>query len=217
MTLNDKQFKDKLKKNDAKAVFFFEGHKYLEESNKHIRPFERLSFETNKELMIAVEEFSKLYPSKYTAYVGSTEKAIRVNGDVMKIDLSQKEIIGDKVHNAVVMNEAQIIEKITEQLQKEQAARVVERELKIANNTIEAQRLTSEKIAMVFNEFLTIIMNKFNVSAVMQGSKEAEETTGNIKTAVAFLRKNLGDQNIIKLVGKIQENPALIVTIKSFL
>lgn len=224
LILNDKQFKDLVKKKRSKAIYFFEGHGQLDPANKYERPIERMICDSNEALLKELAEWSDTYPGKFTCYIHTTENAIRTHGNVMRVDLSIKERkeSNPETATAVVLNRAEIEQEIRAKLKLETETAIVKKQLELAEMKLKEQEKIAGKLALVGYKFVEQLQAN-SVAASMQGLQpgggpESEtQTESNIDDSIEFLREKLGDKTLIILASKINKNPDLAGTIKNMI
>jgi len=213
LVLNYKQFVDKLKKNDSKFIRFFDGHEPVKDSAGNLRNhFDKLSSTSTDTLLKEVKAFADLYPAKFSAYAFTTDKAITTNGDLLHIDLSQRE---NKVAApAAQVDEAAIIARVTKQITDQAEANLTKQKLELAEARLAQLDNASERIALIGLKFADLFANG---SPVMQGSEDEPEGDAksemSIKDAIHLLRTSFGDKTLIKLA----QDPKSIEKLKLFL
>lgn len=221
--LNLKQFIHLITKKKAKAVYFFEGLEIEDINEASTRPFAGMDCSSTEDLLTEVKEFSKIYPTKFTCYVSTAKNAIRTNGDKLHVDLA---MLGEEAVKAVpitpsenvkILNEADIIARVTADITAKADATLTKQKLELADAKLAQLDNASEKLALVglkFMELLTV-----GGQPAMQGTEGTETTEGEmtIEDAIHILRTQFGDKTLIILAKKCEADDKFAPKLKTFL
>jgi len=225
MILDTTQFLDYIERKESKAVHFYEGHSDLNE-----RPFERMAFESNKELLAELKIFASSYPDKFTVFCHTTKGAVTSNGYTMKVDLrniAQAEIIPEPARGE---SEASIKARIVKEVAIEAKLKETEQERDDAIAVNKKNDESGEKLAMLLMHIANQMGFNMNAASMMQGTPEAAPTAAPGTPAAApakvasmtfieskeYLIKVLGKPTFVGLAKKLQKEPVLIESIKDF-
>jgi len=216
MILNDKQFRDKVKRENAKVIYVYEGHAKLDHSD--VNPFERLGSNghTTEILLEELAEFSKMYPDQYSVYIYTTPSSIIKHGLFMKVDLRVKETETSNPNaSAPVVDREALKKELKNEINLEN--KVVE----LTEDLIQEKKITAEnelisnKLASVGLEMLKQFGMEMN--APMQGTQTQYAGTMNIDESFKLLREKLGDEFLLKLAERIKNEPNLADQLKNML
>jgi len=216
LVLDCKQFFQSMTQAKTTVVWFYNGHGSLKSDGTnlpHVRPMTRIVCQTEEACMQEVVKFSETYPAKFSAYLHTSDSAITKNGNFVLVDFSKVVIVGNtSTVNVAPLNEAEMIKQITAKLQKEADKKITEKKLEAAESKLELQDQSAERLAMIGVKMLAIFSGAVP-SQAMQGTGEEEgggtgstdsEGAMDIQAAVDYLRRSIGDDNLIILAEKIK-------------
>jgi len=215
LVLNYTQFIDKLKKNNAKVIVFYDGHEFVKDLQGNVRShFDKLVCTDTSILLKEVEEFAKIYPAKFTCYAFTTDKAITKNGDLLHIDLAIRD--HEKTASPQQLNEAAIIERVTREIVQKAETDLMAQKLEFAEAKLQQLDNAADKIAFLGVAFVEKLLN--GSPASMQGTAQEDPKTDlNIEDAIQILREGFGDKTLIIFAEKVKIDPNLVTKLKMFL
>ena len=213
LVLNYKQFLDKLKKNKAQAIIFYDGHSPVREEGNVRDHFDKIVSDSTEKFLDEVKQFAKMYPAQFTAYAFTTDKAITKNGDLLHVDLYQA---STNTPQAPVqqINEEALIKRVTKEITDKAEANLVAERLKLAESKLALMENATERIATLG---MALVEKFFEGSpATMQGTEGSTEEGEDIsiEDAIQMLRESFGDKTLIILAKKIKADPDLPAMMK---